>query len=811
MKKKISFQVKFQTDSYLRIKSLVFATLKKNCFEMLRRIFAQESVRWAEINTITKSALIYFEGPFNLSLLKAKLSVKKAPVISRVFYQERSFKKVKFFRVGRIVTNWEIIHELPERIRLRHPLVLKRELICHQIEKVFFNTPGIVKYKANPWTGSVLIIYKPKQISKERIIHLFEEILAAIPTKKRKEDVKKIGNFELATASFGLTLALPEVLFLTVPVVLVTGLPIFKNALQALQQKKIKVDLLDTVVIGGCLAANQVAVAAFMVWAVSLAEKIHKNTSKSTEKLLGQIFSNQPQFAWLKQGQQEVQVAVANLQKQDIIVVHTGEAIPVDGLVVEGKALVDQSALTGESQPVEKLKGDNALAGTMVITGSLCVKVETKGEETVAGKIQKIIIEASRYKTKAQSKGEAIADKAVIPTLALGGIGLATGGPSVALAVVNSDYGTGIRVAAPTLLLAHLTKLAKQGVIVKNGEVLDKLSQVEVFLFDKTGTLTNETPEIMAVTSFDKKHYSQNDILKYAAAAEQYISHPIAKAILKKAKDLKLEFLSNEGKGKCLIGLGVETTVAGLNIKVGSLKYIESENIALSKRAQAYLDKIKKAGQGAVLISINNLVVGLIRLKTLPREDAYQVIQYLKSKGIKETVLISGDREEVTRNTARELGVDKYYAGVLPHEKANYVRKYKQEGKIVAMVGDGVNDGPALALADVAISLRGASDIAANTANIIFMDGNFAKINLLFESAHQFNKGVWSSFHLIAIPNTICILGALGGLWGLGTSLVLNNFFNVLATVKSLGPLYELNSPPMPKLLSAPKLLPAPK
>ena len=805
--KKISYKLKFITENYTRIKSPVFRELRDDCFTLLEAVFSQKSVIWGEINIIAQSILVYHEGSFENRAVKNYFAKKgisgQAPAVSRAYYGDTCEKKIKFYRVGNVVTNWEMAHELPSRLRLRHPLLVRRKLICTQIEKVLLSIPGVENCQASNLTGSVVVNFKKEQVNKETLVRLIDEVFTTIGEAEKEIDGKKIGQFERSSAVFAFALAFPELALISIPATILVGLPIFKNAYEAIKARKIKVDILDTVVIAGSLAANQPGIASFMVWVVSLADKIKENTSESTKKMLSDIFNTQPKFAWLKKGGQEVQVSVHGLKKDDEIVVHTGEAVPIDGKIIDGKALIDQSALTGESQPVERIKGESALACTTVISGQINVSVQTTGDETIAGKIQKIIAEVSQHKTKAQSKGEEIADKAVLPTLALGGLGLALGGPGTALAVVNCDYGTGIRVAAPTLLLTHLVRLAKQGILVKNGAALDKLLKVDVFLFDKTGTLTHEVPKITGIISL-AKDFSEKKILEYAATAEQRMSHPIARAIIEEAQKHHL-VLSNQKNGeKCKIGLGVEVTIGEDNVKVGSVKYLAGENINVPTKVKRLLDDIKKEGQSAVMVGINNAIVGIIKLKTVPREDSVEVVKFLKSKGVKKVVLLSGDHQEVVAATAKEIGADDYIAEVMPHEKADWVKKYKNEGKVVAMVGDGVNDGPALSLADVSISLRGASDIAIDTAHIIFLDGDFSKIHLLFENAHNFNKGVWSSFKLIAVPNSICIAGALTGFWGLGMSLVMNNLFNVIATVKSLAPLYAAVDINEPKLLPVP-------
>ncbi len=797
-KKRSVLNISSVTRNYTRVKSPIFSSLGGECLQFLDAAFQQSAVSSVEINIAAKSALLRHEEP----LMRAALGRgknKRAPEFA--FPAAGALpEKVKFNRIGKAITLWEPRHCLPGRLRVHNPLLYRRNSFCKQIEKDLGNWPAVTEFKANNLTGNVTISFDPGKTDAEGIVCFLDKSMAEMLTGDMSLDQKKMGQFEYSTASFVSAVLFPEAVALNTLSVLYTGYPIFKKAAVAIRHGKVKVDILDTAVIGGCLAAGQISVAAFMVWVVALADKIQDKTSQSTGEMLSHIFGNQPRFAWVEKGGKEIQVPISSIKMGGAVIVHSGEAVPLDGEVCGGSALVDQSALTGESQPVEKRKGEKAFACTTVISGEIRMTVEKTGGDTIAGKIQQIITEASEHKTKAHSVGEMIADKAVIPTLLMGGVGMAVGGPSTALAVINSDFGTGIRVAAPTLLLCHLIAMAKRGILVKRGEAFDKIANVEVFMFDKTGTLTEETPRITETISLDKK-YTPEQIMGWAAAAERHVTHPIARAIVEKAAEMKLPMPEKE-KAKFRIGLGVEVTVGKKNIKVGSARYLAEEGVKIPAQATARIAAFSKNGVGVILVSVNNILSGIIGLKTVPRKDAFETIKYLRARGVKEIVLISGDHEDVTRSVAAELGVDKYYAGVLPHQKADYVKKYKAEGKIVAMVGDGVNDGPALSLADVSISLKGASSIATDTADIIFMDGHFEKIHVLFENAYEFKKGIAASFRLIAIPNAICIIGALLRFWGLGASLIFNNFFNILATVKAMGPLYRIDEPAKPQQLA---------
>lgn len=420
----------------------------------------------------------------------------------------------------------------------------------------------------------------------------------------------------------------------------------------------------------GSFFYHRMPMAAFMVWVVALTEKAQDSTSQSASKMLGTIFGCQPQFAWLGRGVRNLRVKITELRRGDVVAVHRGEVIPVDGVVVGGSGWVDQGVLTGERQSFEKQKGKRVLARTTLVGGHLLVRAEAVGEGVVAAKIQKFISAAHSQKTRTQSIGEGIAEKAVAPALAWGGMDMMMGGRGAALGVFNSDLGAGIRTAAPTLLLSHLIALAKRGILVKDSGIFERLQLVDVFIFDITSTFIAKTP----------------------------------------------------------------------------------------------------------------------------RAVICEAVRYLKCRGIKEIVLFSSEKRKRAATDAREFGFDAHFANISSRGKAYYIKRYQEEGRVVALIGDGVADSLALAAADVSFSLRGIFDIGADAAQVVFLDGRFEKIDSLFASADGFTKGVWSNFRLVAIPNALCILGVLFSLWDLGTSLILNNCFNIIATIKSLSPLSSSES-----------------
>jgi len=593
-------------------------------------------------------------------------------------------------------------------------------------------------------------------------------------------------RFALSTATVGLMLAARlGAPWLTPVGLLLTGFlasPIFERALTAVfREKKARVDVVDAAGLSFCLLYGKFAIAATMVWLLILGEALLDRARRRSYQSLTKIFGEQAHTAWIVIDEAEVEVPVGSLKKDDVIVVKTGEQIPVDGVIQAGEGLIDQQRLTGEAAPAEKHAGDEVFAMTVVMAGQITVTVRETGEETLAARIVHIINDASQQKMPLQSAGEQIADSMVIPTLGLGAVGFATTGSNAMLAILNADYGTGIRVAAPIALLGALGSAAKHGVLIKDSKVFQLLSKTDVVLFDKTGTLTCEVPTVSNIIPAAGT-YTQETILAYTAAVEQHFTHPIAKAILQKAYQSRVTLPAYD-ESRYDVGMGITAVIDHNQVHVGSRRYMERAGISIPPGIQDTLEDVQNQGNTAILTAIDYQVAGLLEIQATLRDEALRVIRDLRRRGMQEIVLISGDHEAPTRDFARQIQADRYFAGVLPHEKAAYVRSLQKNGKTVMMVGDGINDSAALSSADISVSLQGASTVAMDVADVVFMDGNLEKFDDLYTYADLLTRNISRSFQLIAIPNTLCIAGALLGFFGLGSSLVLNNGFNLLAAL----------------------------
>ena len=699
---------------------------------------------------------------------------------------------VRLYRHGPLFTTWQVKHEVPGRIRLYHPSLHRRKEVCQALERELMSVLGIDNYQTSSLRSTVLITYKPKKIRREQILEILDTAIAQIevPARKDKYDL----SFPLCAASVPLAaaaqFAVPGLLPISMSLFAYTAIPSFKGSYEVVfKERRLGVDVLDSIVVVACLATGAVFAGSVLCLCLGVGRLLFQKTQDDSKKMLMSVFGKAPRFVWLYRNGVEIETPLERLAKGDIIVVKTGEVVPVDGFVKEGMAMIDQHALTGESTPAEKAVGDRVFASTLMVAGKAFIEVESSGGETTSAKISKILNDAAGYKLASQHKGERMADKAVIPTLAIATTAMATIGPAGAVAVLNSDFGTGIRMAAPLAMLTSLTLCAHKGILVKDGRALELMNEIDTVLFDKTGTLTREIPEVGRVLTCHG--HDADTVLAYAAAAENKFAHPIAKAILEKFHEVGLSMpVSDDSKYQ--VGYGITVHIEGHVVRVGSSRFVKMEGIEIPSEIQTVLDQAHEEGHSLVMVGIDDHLGGALELHASERPEARDIIAGLRQRGVKHIAIISGDHEGPTKKLAERLGMDRYFAGVLPADKASYVEKLQKEGKKVCFVGDGINDSIALKKANVSISLRGASSIATDTAHIVFMEESLAKLCELRDIARSLDQNVNRSWKMILIPNALCILGAFTMGFGVMASVVTNNVAALGALANGMLPLRRI-------------------
>ena len=690
------------------------------------------------------------------------------------------------------VSGWCVVKESPGRVTLRHPVLHRKADVAQAIERELMSVLGIDRYATSTFFSTVTVDYDRRQLSRSQVVEILDGVLAGteIPTKLDKLDL----SLPICTASMPLAaaaqFAFPPLLPVAAAVFAYTSIPCFKGSYQLIfKEKRLGCDVLDVLVVVGCLSTMQIFPGSILCWCLALGRTLVRRTEDRSKKMLLNVFGKQPRYVWLVKDGLEVQVSMSTLQQGDVIVVNTGEVVPVDGVVAEGIAMIDQHALTGESTPAEKGPGDRVFASTIMVAGKLFVAVESSGTETASAKIGKILADTAGYKLSRQHAGERLADKAVLPMMALGALGYSTLGPAGAVAIVNCDLGTGIRMAAPLAMLSSLALCASKGILIKDGRALELMSEIDTVLFDKTGTLTRERPEVGVIHACAP--WDGQTILRYAAAAEHKFHHPIALAILHEAEARGIE-LPTVADTEFKVGFGITVRLDNRTVRVGSRRFIEMEGIPLPPDVVEALERAHILGNTMVMVAVDDACGGAIELQAAVRPEITEIIAGLRKRGIKHLAIISGDHEAPTKRLAEELGMDRYFAQVLPAEKADYVAKLQAEGKKVCFVGDGINDSIALKKANVSISLRGASTIATDTAHIVFLDEGLSHLCELRDIASNLRANVQRSWHMIVVPNVICVAGVFTMGFGIMASVLFNNITAVAALANGLLPMRKV-------------------
>lgn len=616
---------------------------------------------------------------------------------------------------------------------------------------------------------------------------------AVVPSQAlvEKSDEKQEVNHYLKTSSASLGFALfGHFLYapLIVPAVLLvvySSRPIFKSAWRNLLRGQIKASLIDSIAITGGLATRYYLASSLVTLVYFSAVKLLMETEDKSKRQLGNIFGEQPRSVWLIKDGTEIELPFEALDVGDIIVIHAGELIPIDGVISDGYATIDQHALTGESQPAEKNINDPVLAGTVVIEGRIHVRVEKCGKETVAAQIGEILQNTADFRSSVEAKSIKLSDRLAPPTLMAGGVALATLGPVSGVAVVSCNFSEIIRVVAPLGVLNFLKLATDQGILIKDGRSLELLSGVDTVVFDKTGTLTIEQPHVGCIHVWGD--VDQDELLRLAAAAEYKQAHPIAKAVLQAANERKLTLPSIDN-ARYDIGFGIKVELDQQTVHVGSLRFMQMEDIQLSPDIGELQRRCNSNGYSLVYVAVDRILAGAVELHSTIRPEAKAVIKKLRHRNLK-LCIISGDHEKPTGHLARSLGIDEYFAETLPENKAKLVEQLKAQGRSVCFIGDGINDAIALKTANVSISLQGASTAATDTAGIILMDKNLSQLPQLFELAEGLDKNMRKSFASALIPGVLGVTGVFLFHFGIYSSLVLYVVSLATGTINSMTPL----------------------
>lgn len=564
---------------------------------------------------------------------------------------------------------------------------------------------------------------------------------------------------------------------------------IMKDAIGLLKQGKVGVSTLSTITTAVTISGGFFAVLNFGALSFAVRNWLLLKVKDESRQDFIDIFQQYPRKVWVLAGDIEVEQPIEDLKAGDVVIVDAGTTIPVDGTIQSGVGSIDQHILTGEAQPVEKESGDPVFAMTVVLSGRLFITVEKTGRDTTAAQIGEILNNTIDFKTQMQLKAEDMADKTVIPLLLAGGAALLTLGIVPAASVVNAHFGYKMSTLAPISILNHFKLLSQQGILVKDGRVLDRLVDVDTVVFDKTGTLTTSQPTVGTIHLCGE--WSESQVLAYAAAAENKQTHPIALAILEAAQQRRLDVPQVEESDYAL-GYGLAVMAGQRLIRVGSLRFMEKEHIIVPSSIKITQDQCHAYGHSLVMVAVDEDLMGAIELIPTVRPEVPAIIKGLRERNIKETYIISGDHEMPTRKLAQDLGIDGYFAETLPQDKAALIEQLTDEGKTICYIGDGINDSIALKKSHVAISLSGASAIATDTAQVILLTGDLQNLCYLFDLAHEYDRNLKAGFSTMVIPMIFNVVGVFLFGFSLGHIMVISQLSWLAGISNSMLPLLKL-------------------
>ncbi len=558
-----------------------------------------------------------------------------------------------------------------------------------------------------------------------------------------------------------------------------------KEGLKTLAARKIEVPVLDATAISISMLRGDFNTAGSVMFLLGIGELLGEWTHKKSVDDLARTMSLNVSKVWLKTEDQEILVPVSDIKEGDRVVVHMGNVIPFDGLVTDGEAMVNQASLTGESVPVRKNIESSVYAGTVVEEGEVTVKVKEVGGSSRFEKIVTMIEESEKLKSASEGRAEHLADRLVPYTLAgTGLVYLFTRNVTKALSVLMVDFSCALKLAMPISVLSAIREASLYNITVKGGKYLEAIAEADTIVFDKTGTLTKAEPTVAEVVSFNGQ--STDELLRIAACLEEHFPHSMAKAVVDAAAKKNLTHEEMHTKVEYIVAHGISTTIDGKRAIIGSHHFVfEDEQCKIPDGMQETFDHLPKE-YSHLYLAIEGELAAVICVEDPLREEAEAVVNSLKKAGISKVVMMTGDSDRTARAIAKRVGVDEYYSEVLPEDKASYVEKEKEKGRKVIMIGDGINDSPALSAASVGIAIRDGAEIAKEIADITIGADNLYQIVTLKLLSDSLMKRIRKNYRTIVGFNTGLIVLGVGGVLQPATSALLHNASTLLIGLKSM-------------------------
>ena len=557
------------------------------------------------------------------------------------------------------------------------------------------------------------------------------------------------------------------------------------KGLKCLAKRKIEVPVLDATAIGVSVIRGDFDTAGSVMFLLGVGELLEEWTHKKSVGDLARSMSLNVKKVWLKKDDQEILVNASDIQPGDTVVVHMGNVIPFDGEVSGGEGMVNQASLTGESLPVRREKGKTVYAGTVLEDGELEILVKAVSGSTRFEKIVTMIEDSEKLKSALESKAEHLADKLVPYTLlGTGIVGLVTRNVTKALSVLMVDFSCALKLAMPIAVLSAIREAGQHGITVKGGKYLEAVAEADTIVFDKTGTLTKAKPTVKEIVVFGD--CPEDEALRIAACLEEHFPHSMAKAVVDAAKKRKLYHEEMHSKVEYIVAHGISSYIEEKKVVIGSSHFVfEDEGCRIRPKMQERFDALPSE-YSHLYLAIDGELTAVICIEDPLREEAEDMVRMLKEEGLKKVVMMTGDSERTAASIARRVGVDEYYSEVLPEDKARFVEKEKEAGRKVIMIGDGINDSPALSAADAGIAISDGAEIAREIADITIAADDLRVIVTLKKLANAMMKRIQCNYRGIVGINSGLIALGVGGVIQPTTSALLHNTSTLAISLRSM-------------------------
>ncbi|MCL2201902.1 MAG: heavy metal translocating P-type ATPase [Oscillospiraceae bacterium] len=678
---------------------------------------------------------------------------------------------------------YKIIYDEPGRLRVRMGKYAFTNEQGYGIEAHITAHEASLQVEATAVNGGLLVNYKPGH--REDIIALIEGLsrdnlpvskAQSVNYKRELDDsFARALAYRVCRHYLKKLLPMPVRIFLT----LLDATRFWKQGIVALTERKLNVDVLDASAILVTIAQGHYAAASSIMTLLRISELLEDYTKKKARQTLTQSLALNIDCVWVVQDGTSVYVPVSQVKVGDTAVVYSGTIIPLDGEVLSGEALVNESSMTGEPHGVRRGAGDSVFAGTVVEEGNIEFRVRTLAENSRISNIVSLIDNSENLKASIQGKAENLADKIVPFSFIASAITLLlTRSITRATTVLTVDYSCAIKLTTPISIISAMQTAANQHILIKGGKFLEAFANADTIVFDKTGTLTNACPNVAKVIPFGRR--KRETVLKMAACLEEHFPHSVAKAVVRQAEIEKLGHREEHAEPEYIVAHGISSKVKDKRVLIGSWHFItEDEGVTVTDEQMAVI-KSEGEGYSSIYLAVDGKLAGMLCIDDPVRSEAREVLDKLRSSGIEHIIMLTGDSAPAAKIACAKLGITEYYAGVLPEGKADIIRALKDEGRTVIMVGDGINDSPALAQADVSVAMMDGSDIAKEVADISLMAENLDGLVTLRNLSQNVFAQINSNFSAIVAFNTALLLLGAGGLIQPTTSAALHNTSTML-------------------------------